>query len=103
MAFDLERLNELEISRGTAGFTTRLVSEAGDPFWQWWWPHGHMLGWEHSFVHEVEHLFGAIAGRNEIAPHGATFEDGYRAAEVCDAVIESADSGRRVDVQYRTL
>ena len=103
LAFDLERLNELRVSNGTAGFTTRLVSEADDPFWQWWLPHGHMLGWEHSFVHEIEHLFGAIAGRNEIAPHGATFEDGYRAAEVCDAVLASAESGRRVGLEYRTL
>src|SRR6185436_18206579 len=74
IAFDLERLNELQICRGYEGFTTRLVSEASDPFWQWWWPHGHMIGWEHSFVHEIDHLFGAIAGRNDVAPHGATFE-----------------------------
>ena len=103
LAFDLERLNELQVSSGTAGFTTRLVSEADDPFWQWWWPHGHVIGWEHTFVHEIEHLFGAIAGRNEVAPHGATFEDGYRAAEVCDAVLASAESGRRIELEYRTI
>ncbi|HEY6034282.1 MAG TPA: Gfo/Idh/MocA family oxidoreductase, partial [Kofleriaceae bacterium] len=103
LAFDLERLNELRVSSGTAGFTTRLVTEADDPFWQWWWPHGHVIGWEHTFVHEIEHLLGAIAGRNEIAPHGATFEDGYRAAEVCDAVLASADSGKRVELEYRTF
>ncbi len=102
LAFDLERLHELQISTGTAGVTTRLVSEADDPFWQWWWPHGHMIGWEHTFVHEIEHLFGAIAGRNEIAPHGATFEDGYRAAEVCDAIVRSAQSGRREQIAYRS-
>jgi predicted dehydrogenase len=101
IAFDLERLNELQISEGTGGFRTRLVSEADDPFWQWWWPHGHMIGWEHSFVHGLEHLLGAIAGRNEIAPHGATFEDGYRAAEVCDAIVRSSESGRHEPVLRR--
>lgn len=101
IAFDLERLNELRISYSNAGFTTRLVSEADDPFWHWWWPHGHMIGWEHTFVHEFEHLLGAIEGRNGIAPDGATFEDGYRAAAVCDAVVESAEGGRRVEVVYR--
>lgn len=103
IAFDLERLNELDICRGPEGFTRRLVSEASDPFWQWWWPHGHMIGWEHSFVHEIEHLLGAIAGRNEVAPHGATFEDGYRAAKVCDAIIDSAESGHRVELEYSAL
>ena len=42
-----------------------------------------------------------IAGRNEVAPHGATFEDGYRAAEVCDAIVRSAENGRREAVTYR--
>jgi predicted dehydrogenase len=101
LAFDLERLNELQISEGSTGFRTRLVSEADDPFWQWWWPHGHMLGWEHTFVHELRHLLAAIAGEGEVGPHGATFEDGYRAAEVCDAVLRSADAGRREQVEYR--
>jgi predicted dehydrogenase len=101
LAFDLERLNELQVSRGNSGFLTRLVSEADDPFWGWWWPHGHMIGWEHTFVHELEHLLGAIAGRNAVAPHGATFEDGYRAAEVADAIVESATSGTHAAVGRR--
>ena len=102
LAFDLERLNELQVSEGTSGFRTRLVSEADDPFWEWWWPHGHMLGWEHTFVHELHHMLAAIAGRGGVAPDGATFEDGYRAAEVCDAVLRSAESARRESVEYRS-
>ena len=101
LAFELERLNELQHSEGTKGFRTILVSEADHPFWQWWWPHGHVIGWEHSFVHEVHHLLDAIANGTDVAPHGATFEDGYRAAEVCDAVLRSAASGRREEVTYR--
>jgi predicted dehydrogenase len=101
IAFDLERLNELQISRGTGGFTTRLVTEADDPFWQWWWPHGHIIGWEHTFVHEIHHLLNAIATDGDVRPHGADFEDGYRAAEVCDAILRSSESGRREAVTYR--
>jgi predicted dehydrogenase len=101
LAFDLERLNELQVSEGTRGFRTRLVTEADDPFWQWWWPHGHVIGWEHTFVHELHHLLGAIAGGNAVAPHGATFADGYRAAEVCDAVLRSAAGGRQERLEYR--
>src|SRR5207244_4029851 len=101
LAFDLERLNELEHSEGTKGFRRILVSEADHPFWQWWWPHGHIIGWEHTFVHELHHLLDAIAGNGEVAPHGATLEDGYRAAEVCDAILRSAESGRREHITYR--
>jgi predicted dehydrogenase len=102
LGFDLERLNELQHSDGTKGFRTILVTEADHPFWQWWWPHGHIIGWEHTFVHEIQHLLTAIVGQGTVAPHGATFEDGYRAAEVCDAVLRSAESGRRETIDYRS-
>jgi predicted dehydrogenase len=101
LAFDLERLNELQHSEGTKGFRTILVTEADHPFWEWWWPHGHIIGWEHTFVHEIHHLLTAIAGGSEVAPHGATFEDGYRAAEVCDAIVRASASGAREAVSYR--
>jgi predicted dehydrogenase len=101
LAFDLERLNELEHSEGTKGFRTVLVSEADHPFWEHWWPHGHMIGWEHTFVHELHHLLTAIRDDGDVAPHGATLEDGYRTAEVCDAMLRSAEGGGRESVTYR--
>ena len=108
IAFDLERLNELQVhlvgsrpGERAQGFRTVLVSEADHPFWEHWWPHGHIIGWEHSFVHEIHHLLRAIAEDGEVGPHGATFEDGYRCAEVCDAVGRSSESGRREEVTYR--
>jgi predicted dehydrogenase len=108
LAFDLERLNELQVhlagsSPGDSaqGFRNVLVTEADHPFWDWWWPHGHIIGWEHTFVHELEHLLRAIRDDTDVAPHGATFEDGYRCAEVCDAILRSAESGGRMEVSYR--
>jgi predicted dehydrogenase len=104
LAFDLERLNELQVFRAderVRGFTTVLVSEAAHPFWEWWWPPGHIIGWEHTFVHEIHHLLRAIADDGDVAPYGATFEDGYRAAEVCDAIVRSGESGRREEISYR--
>jgi predicted dehydrogenase len=101
LAFDLERLNELQYSEGNAGFRTVLVSEADHPFWEHWWPQGHMIGWEHSFVHELHHLLTAIRDDSDIAPHGATLEDGYKAAEICDAMLRSAESGARETIEYR--
>ncbi len=106
IAFDLERLNELQVhltdtrpGERAQGFRTVLVSEADHPFWQWWWPHGHMIGWEHAMIHEIHHLLAAIAGDRPVGPHGATFEDGYRAAEVCDAILRSAQQGGRERVR----
>jgi predicted dehydrogenase len=103
IGFDLERLNELQVhSGGASGFRTVLVSEPQHPFWEHWWPEGHMIGWEHTFVHEIHHLLTAIRDGTPVAPHGADFEDGYRAAEVCDAILRSAESGSREPVLSRT-
>ena len=63
------------------GFKTVLVSEADHPFWEFWWPPGHIIGWGETFVHEIHHMLRAIKDGTDIAPYGATFEDGYRAAE----------------------
>jgi predicted dehydrogenase len=106
--FDLERLNELEVhlvgstpGSRAQGFRTVLVSEADHPFWEHWWPQGHIIGWEHTFVHELHHLLTAIRDDAPVGPHGATLEDGYRAAEVCDAMLRSSSNGAHETVRYR--
>ena len=108
IAFDLERLNELQVHFNDSkpgaqaqGFRTVLVSEADHPFWEHWWPQGHTIGWEHTFVHELHHFLTAIRDGSDVGPHGATLEDGYRAAEVCDAMLRSAEQGARETVTYR--
>jgi len=90
LAFELERPNELWISRGR-GFE-RVVVDA-------WWPPGHVVGWGDTFVGELAHMLRCIATGEEVGPWGATFEDGYRCAEVCDAI---ARGGRR-ELVYRGL
>ena len=102
----MERLNELQVFRADGdrarGFKTVLVSEADHPFWEHWWPPGHIIGWGDTFVHELHHVLQAIADDGDIAPYGATFEDGYRAAEVCDAIVRSSGSGQREQLSYKT-
>ena len=104
--FNLERLNELNVfwadddPKETRGFHNALISEAYHPYWENWWPHGHMLGWEHSFVHEFNHFLDAIVNDKDVAPYGATFVDGYRNSVICDAIVESSQSGRSVDIKY---
>ena len=104
--FNLERMNELEVfwvgeePKETQGFHNVLVSEGYHPWWENWWPQGHMIGWEHTFVHEITHLLDCIVNDKEVSPIGADFVDGYRASVVCDAIVESAQSRRQVDCKY---
>ena len=104
--FNLERMNELEVfwvgeePKQTEGFHNVLVTEAYHPWWENWWPHGHIIGWEHTFVHELTHMLDCIVNDTDVAPYGATFEDGYRTAVICDAILESAEKRRHVDILY---
>src|SRR5436305_8871337 len=107
LAFDMERLNELQVFRADGdrarGFKTVLVSAADHPWWRYWWPPGHIIGWGDTFVHELHHMLEAIANDTDVAPYRATFEDGYRASEICDAIVRSGETGTRETVAYRTL
>jgi predicted dehydrogenase len=109
LAFDLERLNELRLyaagsrpAERAQGFRRVLVTDRDHPYLDHWWPPGHTLGWSDTFVHELHHLLEAIAGEHDVAPYGATFEDGYRVAEVCDAILRSSASGAREPVELRS-
>ena len=103
--FNLERLNELDVywndgRQETLGFTNVLISEGHHPYWEHWWPPGHMIGWEHTFLHEFHHFFDCIVNDKDVAPWGATFVDGYRNNVITDAIEESAGTGRQVDIRY---
>jgi len=106
IAWNLERLNELEIQWAegepaqSRGFHTVLVTEGTDPWISNWWPPGHMIGWEHTFVHEIYHLLDCIINDKEVGPIGATFEDGFNACVVADAMVESSETGKKVDCNY---
>ncbi len=99
LRFDLERLNELEVyerSQPYAGFRRVLVTEPDDPYLSAWWPPGHVLGWEHTFIHQARDLLHGIAAATPVAP---TFADGLGVQRVLAAVEESArDGGRRTPV-----
>ena len=108
LRFNLERLNELEVhwrpdpaSNSQAGFRSELITEPDDPFIEWWWPVGHIIGWEHTFVHEIHHLLDAVVNDTDVAPHGATFEDGWRCDVILEAITRSAaDGGAPIQIEY---
>ncbi|MEU6094992.1 Gfo/Idh/MocA family oxidoreductase [Streptomyces sp. NPDC047079] len=93
LVFDLERLNELSYHDGTepathAGFRRILVTEPDHPYLDAWWPPGHGLGYEHTFVHQARDLVHAIAEDRAPEP---SFADGLQVQRVLAAVEESAE------------
>ncbi|MFJ6391261.1 Gfo/Idh/MocA family protein [Streptomyces sp. NPDC091972] len=92
LAFDLERLNELSFHdhrepAATAGFRRIVVTEPDHPYLDAWWPPGHGLGYEHTFVHQARDLVEAIASGTAPRP---SFADGLQVQRVLAAVEESA-------------
>ena len=96
LRFSLERLNELEVLTGDSrGYETVLVTDETDPYVDHWWPPGHVIGWEHTFVHENYEFLSAVADDTEFSP---SFEDAYEVQVVLDAIERADERGEWVAV-----
>lgn len=100
--WDMEEFNKLHVmfvkdqQEGAGGFRDVLVTEDSHPFLADWWEAGHIIGWESTFVHEWRAFLTCVLAGERIDPVQATFEDGVRANELGDAVLESARTDHRV-------
>lgn len=95
LQFDLESMNELRFYDATApageqGFQRIIVTEPEHPYMAAWWPTGHLIGYEHTFSHEVKDFVQAIAAGEDPSP---SFEEGLHVQRVLDAVERSAADG----------
>ncbi|WP_022903068.1 MULTISPECIES: Gfo/Idh/MocA family oxidoreductase [unclassified Curtobacterium] len=93
--FDLESMNELRFYDATApageqGFQRIIVTEPEHPYMAAWWPTGHLIGYEHTFSHEVKDFVQAIVAGEDPSP---SFEEGLHVQRVLDAVERSAADG----------
>lgn len=100
LVFNLERLNELEYysareDPAVQGFRSIMVTDGTHPFINAWWPAGHIIGWEHTFIHEVKDMLDAIAEKKPVYPN---FYDGYRCQQILDAVAKSAANKQWAEV-----
>ena len=73
LAFNLERMNELgyynrEDDANEAGFKTIIVTESTHPYISAWWPPGHIIGYEHEFVHAVVDFIDAMVNNTRSTP-----------------------------------
>jgi predicted dehydrogenase len=92
--FDFEDMNRLKYYNGEdpkdrQGFRDILVTQRDNvqPYVANWWPPGHGIGYEHTFVHAVADFVDACADGKSVQP---TFEDGLKNQRVLTAVEESS-------------
>ena len=98
--FDLEEMNRLKFfSRqdppGRQGFRDILVTDPSHPYIKNWWPAGHLIGYEHTFIHTIADFVSAVVKRQRAEPG---FNDGLQTQRVLDAVSRSARLQRWVGV-----
>ncbi len=99
-AWDLHDLNRLQffdhrVEGKLRGWTSILVTDGEHPYLGKWWVPGLIIGYEHSFVHQVaDFLDGLATGR----PASPSFREALETTKVCDAILESGRTGRWVDL-----
>lgn len=94
ICFRFERMNELEFwskdeARETQGFRKILVTEDVHPYIGAWWPPGHIIGYQNTFVNQLADFLHAIQYQENTAPD---FHDGWLNALVLDAVLKSVQT-----------
>jgi predicted dehydrogenase len=72
------------------GWSTINVTDgnANHPYAASWWPTGHILGYEHSFINQAADMLTVIGGGEPVVPL-ADFADAYEIQRVLSAVVES--------------
>jgi predicted dehydrogenase len=100
LLFDFEDMNRLKYFNGDdpkdrQGFRDILVTERDNiqPYVSNWWPPGHPIGYEHTFVHAIADFVNACIDGKPVHP---TFEDGLKNQQVLDAVEKSSKQGKWV-------
>jgi predicted dehydrogenase len=94
LRFNFERMNELEVFSADdppplQGWRTIQVTHEDHPWTGSWWPDGHGLGYEHTFVNQVADMVTAVSGGTPVVPL-PDFDDAYQTQRVLEAAVVSA-------------
>ena len=100
LTFNFERMNELQyFSRNddpnNQGFRNIMVTESTHPYAGAWWAPGHIIGYEHPFVHAMADFLFALKDNKTVEPN---MEDGKKIMQVLEAAKKSNTENRKVDV-----
>lgn len=105
LSWSMDRLNELVIREPGQGPRVQPVTRPRHPYEGFWLPGGiqgsHPLGWNECFAHQAHDILGLAAGTLDESV-AATFEDGYRVAEIVDTIQQAGSSGATLPVTFRT-
>jgi predicted dehydrogenase len=105
LRWEMERVSELWLTEPRRGPRRIMVVAPDHPYSGFWFPVGiqgaFAVGWRDAFFHQAHHMLKVLAEDGPVGPVGATFEDGYKVAEIVDAIIRSGRSGRAEDVTFR--
>ena len=71
------------------------VTDGDMPYMGNWWVPGLQIGYEHTFVHQVADFLTGLAKGESVEP---TFRDALETQRVCEAVLQSAQSGQWTEV-----
>ena len=99
--FDLEDMNRLKFfslrdPKKRQGFRDIIVTEPTHPYMDRWWPPGHIIGYEHTFVHTIADFVQAVVSKKPVQPD---FADALRTQRVLDAALRSADKKKWIDIK----
>ncbi|MER3496452.1 MAG: dehydrogenase [Armatimonadota bacterium] len=100
IVFDLERMNELQffdiaLPAAEAGFRLIQGTEGDQPWAGHYWPPGHIIGYEHTFINLIADALTALSEGRRIEPD---MRDGYENQRVLDAVERSSTERRWVEL-----
>jgi len=100
LAWDLHDLNRLQffdhgVAGAQRGWTDILVTDGDHPYLGKWWVPGLIIGYEHSFTHQVADFLDGLRSGKPAAP---TFRDALETNRICDAIIASGKSGQWVSL-----
>ena len=104
--WNFDDMNKIQINlldnknRHMNGFKTIEVSSGYFPYYNSWHYPGFRIGFNDLFINTAYSIVNSVTTGRSLEPMVATFEDGYRAAVICDAVIESSESGKKVRIEY---
>lgn len=101
IAFDFHDMNYLEFwsekdDPRLQGFRKIMVTEADHPYMNAWWPAGHPIGYQHTFVNAVYDFLECVSTGKQCAPN---MRDGLQVQAVLEAVELSASSRQWVAIK----
>ena len=105
LRWEMERVSELMLTEPRKGVRLIKAVAPEHPYSDFWLPVGiqgaFAVGWRDAFYHQAHHMLSAMEQDQPVGPIGATFEDGYKVAEIVDTILRSSETGRAEDVKFR--